>query len=83
MSKSKAERMEDIYNELAPDWRGIPTKGKKENEMTVLELIESLQGVAPETEIVITHDDRNYNIQGVYHEEGGLVELEIGVWRND
>jgi hypothetical protein len=28
MSKSKAERMEDVYNELAPDWRGIPTKGK-------------------------------------------------------
>jgi len=28
MSKSKAERAEDIYNELAPDWRGIPTKGK-------------------------------------------------------
>lgn len=28
MSKSKAERMEDVYNELAPDWRGIPTKGQ-------------------------------------------------------
>ena len=28
MSKSKAERAEDVYNELAPDWRGIPTKGK-------------------------------------------------------
>ena len=28
MSKSKAERAEDIYNKLAPDWRGIPTKGK-------------------------------------------------------
>jgi len=26
MSKSKAERAEDIYNELAPDWRGIPAQ---------------------------------------------------------
>ena len=38
MSKSKAERMEDVYNELAPDWRGIPTKGK--NMKTVDEVIE-------------------------------------------
>ena len=39
MSKSKAERMEDVYNELAPDWRGIPTKGKgmmNEKEITAL-----------------------------------------------
>ena len=38
MSKSKAELMEDVYNELAPDWRGIPTKGK--NMKTVDEVIE-------------------------------------------
>ena len=39
MSKSKAERMEDVYNELAPDWRGIPTNGKgmmNEKEITAL-----------------------------------------------
>ena len=38
MSKSKVELMEDVYNELAPDWRGIPTKGK--NMKTVDEVIE-------------------------------------------
>jgi hypothetical protein len=52
-------------------------------KITLFDLLEALQGIAPETEVVITHDDRSYNIQGVYYEKGGLVELEIGVWRND
>ncbi len=51
--------------------------------MTLSDLLEALQGIPPETEIVITHDDRSYNIQGVYYEDNQTVELEIGVWRNE
>ena len=52
-------------------------------KITIADLLEALQGIPLETEVVISHDDRKYNIQGVYCEDNKLVELEIGVWRNE
>ena len=55
MSKSKAEQAEDIYNKLAPDWRGIPTKGKNMTEQEKIKQAISLLDQA--TTLV-------YNIEG-------------------
>jgi hypothetical protein len=60
-------------------------------KITIADLLEAFAGIPFETEVVISHDDRKYNIQGVYYESSefdvsknnALVEIEIGVWRND
>lgn len=59
-----------------------PKERSEFGKITIADLLEALQGIPLETEIVISHDDRKYNIQGVYCEYK-LVELEIGVWRNE
>lgn len=59
--------------------------------MTLEDLLEALGGVPLGTEVMISHDDRKYDIQGVYYESSefdvsknnALVEIEIGVWRNE
>ena len=68
-----------------------PKQRSEFGKMTLSDLLEALQGIPLETEIVISHDDRKYNIQGVYYESSEFdvsknnapVELEIGVWRNE
>ena len=37
-------------------------------KITISDLFEALAGIPFETEVVISHDDRKYNIQGVYYE---------------
>ena len=59
--------------------------------MTLEDLLEALGGVPLGTEVMISHDDRKYDIQGVYYESSEFdvsknnapVELEIGVWRKE
>ena len=60
-----------------------PKQRSEFGKITIADLLEALQGIPFDTEVVISHDDRKYNIQGVYCEDNKPVELEIGVWRNE
>lgn len=60
-----------------------PKQRSEFGKTTIADLLEALQGIPFDTEVVISHDDRKYNIQGVYCENNEPVELEIGVWRNE
>ncbi len=51
--------------------------------MTLEDLLEALGGIPLGTEVVISHDDRKYDIQGVYYETNQPVEIKIGAWRNE
>jgi hypothetical protein len=62
--------MEDVYNELAPDWRGIPTKGVYMMMMTETEVkaIEELIRFAEE----YGHEEQEKAIQVVVDYINGL-----------
>lgn len=60
-----------------------PKQRSEFGKITIADLLEALEGIPLETEVVISHDDRKYSIQGVYCENNEPVELEIGVWRNE
>lgn len=54
--------------------------------ITLADLLKAFDGIPLETEVIVSNSDNygaEYNIQGVYCEDNKLVELEIGVWRDE
>jgi hypothetical protein len=69
MTKKKTpQQLEDIYNELAPDWRGRPTKGKMkgEDKIFLLQVINAVRSGGHEMVRFLTtkeHVDRILRIR--------------------